>query len=64
MPTSRRDMAEIRKRGAGVVAPYGGTNRIRPGTAWISGAFCRVVEDADPYERTLQKALLFKSAIL
>ena len=37
MPTSRRDSAEIRKRGAGVVAPY---------------------------ERTLQKALLFKYAFL
>ena len=41
----------ISQRGAEVVAPYVGLVRIRRSTSVKSRAFCRVVEDADPYDR-------------
>ena len=50
MPTSRRDTAGIRQRGAEVVAPYAKRDAESPGIGSRIGVICRVVEDADPYE--------------
>ena len=50
MPTSRRDTAGIRQRGAEVVAPYAMRDAESPGIGNRIGVICRVVEDADPYE--------------